>query len=60
MDVGDKQSAKAPFGTLLTHGEIPMREQITESRDSVMTHRAPGERAFRGARRANSPQAPDF
>jgi hypothetical protein len=37
MDVGDKQSAKAPFRQLVTHSVIPMREQLTDSRDSVMT-----------------------
>ena len=37
MDVGDKQSAKAPFRQLFTHSVIPMREQLTDSRDSVMT-----------------------
>jgi hypothetical protein len=39
MDVGDKQSAKAPFRQLVTHSVIPMREQLTDSRDSVMTSR---------------------
>src|ERR1700736_577507 len=37
MDVRDKQSAKAPFRTLFTHSVIPMRKQVPESRDSVMT-----------------------
>jgi hypothetical protein len=37
MDIGDKQSAKAPFRQLVTHNVIPMREQLTDSRDSVMT-----------------------
>ena len=37
MDVGDKQSAKAPFRQLVTHSVIPMREQLIDSRDSVMT-----------------------
>ena len=43
VDVGDEQSAKAPFRTLFTHSVIPMREQLTEFRDSVMTiHPADG------------------
>src|SRR3984957_17748094 len=37
MDIGDKQSAKAPFRQLVTHSVIPMREQLTDSRDNVMT-----------------------
>ncbi len=40
MDVGDKQSAKVPLWQLFTHSVIPMREQLTDSRDSVMTTQA--------------------
>src|ERR1700722_16314098 len=39
MDIGDKQSAKAPFRQLVTHSVIPMREQLADSRDSAMTNR---------------------
>jgi hypothetical protein len=42
MDIGDKQSAKAPFRQLVTHSVIPMREQLADSRDSVMTNWAAG------------------
>ena len=42
MDVGDKQSAKAPFRQLVTHNVIPMREQLIDSRDSLMTRHALG------------------
>src|ERR1700722_17513416 len=40
MDIGDKQSAKAPFRQLVTHSVIPMREQLADSRDNAMTNRA--------------------
>src|ERR1700693_1216349 len=38
VNVGDKQSAKSPLRQLFTHSVIPMREQLTDSRDGVMTH----------------------
>jgi hypothetical protein len=40
VDIGDKQSAKASFRTLFTHSVRPMHEQLTVSRDSVMTSHA--------------------
>src|SRR5258707_4343653 len=43
VDVGDKQSAKASFGTLFTHSVTSHAEQLADSHDSVMTvHAADG------------------
>jgi hypothetical protein len=37
MDVGDKQSAKAPLWALFTHIVTSHTEQLSDFRDSVMT-----------------------
>jgi hypothetical protein len=37
MDVGDKQSAKAPLWALFTHIVTSHAEQLSDFRDSAMT-----------------------
>jgi hypothetical protein len=66
MDIGDKQSAKAPFRQLVTHSVTSHAEQLADSRDNVMTGPftfcldiSADERFAFGSRRKPVPAFPD-